>query len=178
MPIVFTGVVLLGLTFWQPSDGIMLPEASEATYPLLRSFKTAPRPPSAMFFTHGVLKSWHRLPGRPVSPCPCAVAALAQCYPYCPSLIPLEMNYGCQFPVQSDFQRCAGEHFIEVGKLESVSISLAPRFYYFLWSEFSNTPDKSLLKWKYENACKNQKEVFWLLPFCIPPALACLSSIC
>lgn len=85
-----------------------------------------------MLFAQGVLKSWHRLPGRPVSPRPWAVVVLAQCSPYCPSLIPLEMNHGCQFPVQSDFQRRAGEPFIEVGKLESVSISLAPRFYYFL----------------------------------------------
>lgn len=80
------------------------------------------------------------------------------------------MNHGYQFPVQSDFQGHAMEHFIEVGKLESISISLAPRFYYFLWSEFSNTADKSMLKWKYENACKNKKEeVSWLSRILYPP---------
>lgn len=87
------------------------------------------------------------------------------------------MNHCCQFPIQSDFQSNTREHFIEVGKLESTSISLAPRFYYFLWSEFSNIPDESLLKWKYENACKNQKEEgFWLSPVLYLPRL-CLPAL-
>ena len=117
---------------------------------------------------------------RPVSPCPCALLAPAGCHLQHPLPHPLgnEPSLSISCPEWLS-ETCRGA-FIEVGKLESISISLAPRFYYFLWSEFSNTPDSSLLKWKYENACKNQKEELSLAVSCFVSSMslpACLAFV-
>lgn len=114
---------------------------------------------------------------RPVPPCPCALLAPAGCHLQHPLPHPLgnEPSLSISCPEWLS-ETCRGA-FIEVGKLESVSISLAPRFYYFLWSEFqihqthlcSNGSMKMHVKIK-------KKSFLWLSPVLYRPC-PCLPAL-
>lgn len=156
-------MALLGLWFWQHSI---------SKYHAARSCRSYT--PAAQTFPNGELWNLGTHCYKTSSPVP-LLSWLAQGHPHCRLLHHLGNEPLLSISCPEWLSETCREHFIEVGKLESISISLAPRFYYFLWSDFSNTADKSTLKWTYWNACKNQKRGFLgCLLFCILHALACL----
>lgn len=151
---------------------IMLPQALEATYPPLRSFKTTHRPPLAMVFAYEVLKAWHQILVRPGSPVP-VLSSLS------PPSSPWKWTMAVNFLCRVTFRDVLGSILLKSGNWKASQfllhqdfiISFEVNFQIHQTSLCSNGSMKMHVKIKKER-------FFWLLPFCTLHALACMSCIC